>query len=60
MNNRKSLLILQSQTNEAILKLTEALKLYYNILNKQNDYTENSFCETKDGFQDIIGRLDKI
>ncbi|WP_308653447.1 hypothetical protein [uncultured Anaerococcus sp.] len=56
----KSLIDLHSQTNEAILKFTEALKFSDNILNKHNDNTENSFCEIKDGIQDIIGRLDKV
>lgn len=56
----KSLIDLHSQTNEAILKFTEALKFSDDILNKHNDNTENSFCEIKDGIQDIIGRLDKV
>lgn len=37
MNNRKSLIDLYSQTNEAILKFTETLKFCDNILNKYND-----------------------
>lgn len=56
----KSLIDLHSQTNEAILKFTEALKFSDNILNKHNDRSESSFCEIKDGIQDIIGRLDKV
>ena len=56
----KSLIDLHSQTNEAILKFTEALKFSDDILNKHNDRSESSFCEIKDGIQDIIGRLDKV
>lgn len=56
----KSLIDLHSQTNEAILKFTEALKFSDDILNKHNDKSESSFCEIKDGIQDIIGRLDKV
>lgn len=56
----KSLIDLHSQTNEAILKFTEALKFSDEILNKHNDRSESSFCEIKDGIQDIIGRLDKV
>lgn len=56
----KSLIDLHSQTNEAILKFTEALKFSDDILNKHNDKSESSFSEIKDGIQDIIGRLDKV
>lgn len=56
----KSLIDLHSQTNEAILKFTEALKVSDNILNKHNDRSESNFCEIKDGIKDIIGRLDKV
>lgn len=56
----KSLIDLHSQTNEAILKFTDALKFSDDILNKHNDRSESSFCEIKDGIQDIIGRLDKV
>lgn len=56
----KSLIDLHSQTNEAILKFTEALKFSDNILDKHNNASENNFCELKSGVQDIIGRLDKV
>lgn len=56
----KSLIDLHSQTNEAILKFTEALKYSDTLLDKHNNKTESSFCEIKDGVQDIIGRLDKV
>lgn len=45
----KSLTDLHSQTNEGILKFTEALKFSDNILDKHNDATENNFCELKSG-----------
>lgn len=56
----KSLIDLHSQTNEAILKFTEALKFSDNILDKHNNASESNFCELKSGVQDIIGRLDKV
>lgn len=56
----KSLIDLHSQTNEAILKFTEALKFSDSLLNNHNSCSEGHFCEIKDGIQDIIGRLDKV
>ena len=56
----KSLIDLHSQTNEAITKFTEALKYSDSLLDKHNNKTERSFCEIKDGVQDIIGRLDIV
>lgn len=56
----KSLIDLHSQTNEAIIKFTEALKHSDSLLDIHNSKTENSFCEIKDGVQDIIGRLDIV
>lgn len=56
----KSLIDLHSQTNEAILKFTEALKFSDNILNKHNDKSESNFGELKSDVKDIIGRLDKV
>lgn len=56
----KSLIDLHSQTNEAINKFTEALKYSDTLLDKHNNKTESSFCEIKDGVQDIIGRLDIV
>ena len=56
----KSLIDLHSQTNEAITKFTEALKYSDTLLDKHNNKTESSFCEIKDGVQDIIGRLDIV
>lgn len=56
----KSLIDLHSQTNEAILKFTEALKYSDTLLNSHNVCSEGHFDEIKDGIQDIIGRLDKV
>lgn len=56
----KSLIDLHSQTNEAILKFTEALKYSDTLLNSHNVCSEGHFGEIKDGIQDIIGRLDKV
>lgn len=56
----KSLIDLHSQTNEAIIKFTEALKFSDSILDKHNNASESNFCELKNGVQDIIGRLDKV
>lgn len=56
----KSLIDLHSQTNEAILKFTEALKYSDTLLDKHNDCAEENFGELKDGVQDIIGRLDLV
>ena len=56
----KSLIDLHSQTNEAILKFTEALKFSDEILNKHNDKSESNFGELKSDVKDIIGRLDKV
>ena len=56
----KSLIDLHSQTNEAILKFTEALKYSDTLLNSHNVCSESHFGEIKDGIQDIIGRLDKV
>lgn len=56
----KSLIDLHSQTNDAILKFTEALKVSDGILNKHNDKTESSFGELKSDVKDIIGRLDIV
>lgn len=56
----KSLIDLHSQTNEAILKFTEALKFSDEILNKHNDKSESNFRELKSDVKDIIGRLDKV
>lgn len=56
----KSLIDLHSQTNEAILKFTEALKYSDSILDKHNDATESNFGELKSDVKDIIGRLDKV
>lgn len=56
----KSLIDLHSQTNEAILKFTEALKFSDSILDKHNDSVECNFGELKSDVKDIIGRLDKV
>lgn len=56
----KSLIDLHSQTNEAILKFTEALKVSDGILDKHNDSVESNFGELKSDVKDIIGRLDKV
>lgn len=56
----KSLIDLHSQTNEAILKFTEALKFSDSILDKHNDAAESNFGELKSDVKDIIGRLDKV
>ena len=51
---------LHSQTNEAILKFTEALKNSDSLLDRHNICAEENFGELKDGVQDIIGRLDIV
>ena len=56
----KSLIDLHSQTNEAILKFTEALKNSDSLLDRHNVCAEENFGELKDGVQDIIGRLDIV
>ena len=56
----KSLIDLHSQTNEAIIKFTEALKYSDTLLDKHNNCAEENFGELKDGVQDIIGRLDIV
>lgn len=56
----KSLIDLHSQTNEAILKFTEALKNSDSLLDRHNICAEENFGELKDGVQDIIGRLDIV
>lgn len=56
----KSLIDLHSQTNEAIIKFTEALKYSDSLLDKHNSYADKNFGELKDGVQDIIGRLDIV
>ena len=56
----KSLINLHSQTNEAILKFTEALKNSDSLLDRHNICAEENFGELKDGVQDIIGRLDIV
>lgn len=56
----KSLIDLHSQTNEAIIKFTEALKYSDTLLDKHNSCADKNFGELKDGVQDIIGRLDKV
>lgn len=56
----KSLIDLHSQTNEAILKFTEALKFSDSILEKHNDAAKSNFCELKRDVKDIIVRLDKV
>lgn len=56
----KSLIDLHSQTNDAILKFTEALKVSDGILDKHNDAVESNFGELKSDVKDIIGRLDKV
>ena len=56
----KSLIDLHSQTNEAIIKFTEALKYSDSLLDKHNSCADKNFGELKDGVQDIIGRLDIV
>lgn len=56
----KSLIDLHSQTNEAIIKFTEALKYSDSLLDKHNDCAEENFGELKSDVKDIIGRLDKV
>lgn len=56
----KSLIDLHSQTNEAIIKFTEALKNSDSLLDRHNVCAEGHFTELKDGVQDIIGRLDIV
>lgn len=56
----KSLIDLHSQTNDAIIKFTEALKYSDSLLDKHNSYADKNFGDLKDGVQDIIGRLDKV
>ena len=56
----KSLIDLHSQTNEAIIKFTEALKYSDSLLDKHNSCADRHFGELKDGVQDIIGRLDIV
>ena len=56
----KSLIDLHSQTNEAILKFTEALKFSDTLLDKHNNAAESNFGELKSDVKDIIGRLDKV
>lgn len=56
----KSLIDLHSQTNEAIIKFTEALKYSDTLLDKHNSCADKHFGELKDGVQDIIGRLDIV
>ena len=56
----KRLVDLHSQTNEAILKFTEALQFSDSILDKHNDAAESNFGELKSDVKDIIGRLDKV
>lgn len=56
----KSLIGLHSQTNEAIIKFTEALKYSDSLLDKHNSCADKNFGELKDGVQDIIGRLDIV
>lgn len=56
----KSLIDLHSQTNEAIIKFTEALKYSDSLLDKHNSCADKHFGELKDGVQDIIGRLDIV
>ena len=56
----KSLIDLHSQTNEAILKFTEALKYSDTLLTSHNVCSEGHFGEIKDGIQGIIGRLDIV
>lgn len=56
----KSLIDLHSQTNEAIIKFTEALKYSDTLLDKHNSCADKNFGELKDGVQDIIGRLDIV
>ena len=56
----KSLIDLHSQTNQAIIKFTEALKYSDTLLDKHNSCADKNFGELKDGVQDIIGRLDKV
>lgn len=56
----KSLIDLHSQTNEAIIKFTEALKYSDTLLDKHNSCADKNFGELKDGVQDIIGRLDLV
>ena len=56
----KRLVDLHSQTNEAILKFTEALQFSDSILDKHNDSVESNFGQLKSDVKDIIGRLDKV
>lgn len=56
----KSLIDLHSQTNEAIIKFTEALKYSDTLLDKHNDCAEENFGELKSDVKDIIGRLDIV
>ena len=56
----KSLIDLHCQTNEAIIKFTEALKYSDTLLDKHNSCADKNFGELKDGVQDIIGRLDIV
>lgn len=56
----KSLIDLHSQTNEAIIKFTEALKYSDSLLDKHNNCAEENFGELKSDVKDIIGRLDIV
>lgn len=56
----KSLIDLHSQTNEAILKFTAALKNSDSLLDKHNICAEENFGELKSDVKDIIGRLDIV
>ena len=56
----KSLIDLHSQTNEAIIKFTEALKYSDSLLDKHNSCADKNFGELKDGVQYIIGRLEIV
>ena len=56
----QSLISLHSQTNEAIIKFTEALKYSDSLLDRHNVCSEGHFVDLKDGVQDIIGRLDIV
>lgn len=56
----KSLIDIHSQTNEAIIKFTEALKYSDTLLDKHNSCADKNFGELKSDVKDIIGRLDKV
>lgn len=56
----KSLIDLHSQTNEAIIKFTEALKYSDSLLDRHNICSEGHFTDLKDGVQDIIVKLDIV